>query len=500
MLPDGLGLLGALSYFGLDSISVAEKTEWRNLAIRGAPFTEQEKIGLIAYCEQDVVALPKLLGRMIDRINLSQALHRGRYQRAIAHMEWNGIPIDTERLKLFRDHWDDIKLGLIEEVDSDFHVYEGTTFKLDRFALLLHKLGIKNWPLTNVGRLSKSDESFKEMCVAYPKLRPLKELNFTLTKLRLERLAVGADGRNRTPLWAFGTKTGRNTPKASEFIFGQAAWLRSLIKPNDGCALAYIDWSAQEFAIAAVLSGDPEMIQNYLSGDPYLAFAKAAGAVPQRATKQSHPQARAAFKQCALAVLYGMHAEGFATYSGQSLEAAEAILEAHRRVYRQFWIWSDRVVELALLRSWIQTSCGWRFRAPWKPSKPDPKHRTGIPIRTIQNFRVQATAAEMFRWACCLMIERGVRVCAPLHDAVLIEAPVGEIDHWVSVARAAMAQASRDIFRGKLELRTDARIFTDRFIDERGGTIWETVNKLAGEASQGHYHYPQQSQQMELGL
>src|SRR5262245_5199309 len=46
VLPDGQGLLGALSYYKLNSISAVEKDEMRGLAIRGGPFTETEKKGL----------------------------------------------------------------------------------------------------------------------------------------------------------------------------------------------------------------------------------------------------------------------------------------------------------------------------------------------------------------------------------------------------------------------------------------------------------------------
>ena len=68
-------------------------------------------------------------------------------------------------------------------------------------------------------------------------------------------VAVGADGRNRTLLSAFASRTGRNQPSNTEFIFGPAKWLRSLIRPEPGTALAYVDFSSQEMGIAAALSG-----------------------------------------------------------------------------------------------------------------------------------------------------------------------------------------------------------------------------------------------------
>ena len=97
------------------------------------------------------------------------------------------------------------------------------------------------------------------------------------------------------------SKTGRNQPSTSHFIFGAASWLRGLIQPRAGFGLAYIDWAQQEFGIAAGFSDDENMQQAYQSGDPYLAFAKQAGAVPQEGTAQSHSAERALFKQCVLA-------------------------------------------------------------------------------------------------------------------------------------------------------------------------------------------------------
>ena len=398
VLPNGAGLLGALAYFRLDSIEAVEKAEMRALAIRGAPFTEKEKSDLLEYCASDVAALSKLLGRMADRIHLPQALLRGRYMRAIAMMEYNGVPIDTDTLENLRRNWDSIKLELIAEVDKNYGVFDGTRFKLDRFATLLRRLKINNWPLTDIGRLSKSDEVFKKMAQAYPVLQPLRELNFTISKLRLERLAVGSDGRNRTSLWAFGTKTGRNTPKATEFIFGPSVWLRSLIKTEEGFAVFYIDYSAQEFAAAAVLSGDDRMIESYRSGDPYLAFAKSAGAVPQSATKTSHSQIRDVYKLCSLGILYGMQAKGLATYSGQSEEMAERILESHRRIYAKFWQWSDSVEEQALLKGKICTRYGWQFSAPWQPSKPNSKKRRGHRCGQSGIFRSRRLLPKCSDW------------------------------------------------------------------------------------------------------
>ena len=100
--------------------------------------------------------------------------------------------------------------------------------------------------------------------------------------------------------------------------------------------LAYIDCSQQEFGIAAALSGDAAMMKAYNSGDPYLAFAKQAGAVPESATKQSHPSQRAQFKECVLAVQYGMGALSLSQRIGRPVPYAARLLKLHRQTYPKY--------------------------------------------------------------------------------------------------------------------------------------------------------------------
>ena len=45
--------------------------------------------------------------------------------------------------------------------------------------------------------------------------------------MRLSDLAVGEDGRNRALISMFSSKTGRNQPSNTKFIFGPAVWLRA---------------------------------------------------------------------------------------------------------------------------------------------------------------------------------------------------------------------------------------------------------------------------------
>ena len=257
----GYGLLAAAKYFGLDCIDAAEKTRMRDLAIRGGPFNDREKEDLLEYCADDVALEEKLLTQMVPHIHVPHALFRGRFQTAVARMEANGVPLDTSTLTLLRKHWDGLKLDVIGHADSRYGVYEGTKFKHERFARYLAERNI-SWPLTQRGRLKTDRDTFKEMARVHPELAPLRELKHSLDELKLESLQVGHDGRNRVSLMPFASRTGRNQPSNSQFIFGPAVWLRGLIKPLRGRFVCYADWSGQEYGIAAYLSGDIAMIED----------------------------------------------------------------------------------------------------------------------------------------------------------------------------------------------------------------------------------------------
>src|SRR5262249_49349283 len=68
-VPCGYGLLGALAYYGLDGIAPADKEGKRALAIRGGPYSEDERLALLDFCQSDVDALTDLLPVMLPTID-----------------------------------------------------------------------------------------------------------------------------------------------------------------------------------------------------------------------------------------------------------------------------------------------------------------------------------------------------------------------------------------------------------------------------------------------
>lgn len=468
-LPGGNSLIGALAWRKLTRIEAAVKDAMRDLILTRTFWSQSERAQILDYCASDVESLDALLGAMLPTIDLPRALLRGRYTKAVAHMERNGVPIDADARKALLTSWSDTRVELIKFIDKDFGFYRGTTFKAGLFSSWLRKNNIP-WPRSENGRLLLDDETFKEQVGVWPILEPVRELRQALGKMYLPDLQVGRDGRSRSLLSPFSAVTGRNQPPSKKFAFGPPRWQRGVIRPPEGWGLGYIDFASQEIGIAAGLSGDERLIDAYVGGDPYLAFAKQAGLAPPDATKRSHPVVRDQCKCVVLGLNYGLGVPRLAYQAGISEALASELVYRHRQTYRRYWQWNDDVVDSAFQSNQMSSVFGWHRKI------------NGTDRRTsLMNFPMQANGAEVMRLAAIAATEAGIEVCAPVHDAFLIAAPLERLDEDVAHIRELMGQAGEAV-TGGIRIRTDAKTirFPDRYMDEGGAEMWNLVVSLSG--------------------
>jgi DNA polymerase-1 len=103
----------------------------------------------------------------------------------------------------------------------------------------------------------------------------------------------------------------------------------------------------------------------------------------------------------------------------------------------------------------------------------------GINPRTVRNFPIQSTGAEILHVACILAERRGIHIVAPVHDALMAEADLDRAEETSAALDCVMRDASSIVLRG-YELRTDEKIIRpgERFHDERGLEMWKTVERL----------------------
>jgi DNA polymerase I len=235
-----------------------------------------------------------------------------------------------------------------------------------------------------------------------------------------------------------------------------------------------LDYSAQEVGIMAALSGDPAMIADYQSGDPYLEFGKRSKLIPPDAGKNH--ELRNACKVVVLGINYGMTPYGIAAKTGKSLLWAREVHARHRSAYPVFTKWLGDVVAQAKFDQTICSPFGW------------PLAITGdTATRTIMNFPAQASGADMMRLAAIAATESGIAVCAPVHDAFWVTAPLDELDATVHHMTDIMRRAGTAVTDGlPIRVETAAAVRWPlclgdvRGPDVKGQTMWREVRDLVG--------------------
>jgi DNA polymerase I len=467
------GLDGALRYFGEDGIDTAHKTEMRNRIIEGPPFRADEREAILMYCEDDVRALARLVHYIVPTIrSLPHAMARCNFMWAVAQQERRGVPLDQPLLAHVNAQWSAIQNDLVAKLDRPFGVYEiedgKPHWRKQRFADYVRRNRM-SWPTYEDGSLDETDQTFREMEGRYPQIGDLRELRYSLSKLRLNALSIGSDGRNRALLGPYGSKTGRNQPSNSKYVFGPAKWIRFFITPPPGRVLIHRDYAQQEPQIAAVLSGDEALLAACREGDVYLGIAKALGFVPDGATPEALEATRTLFKTVVLGIQYGLGPRSLATRTGVSLFEACEILARLRARFHTFEAYAQNVTDHAGLHLEIGTPFGWRMKCP-----------SGINPRTVRNFPIQSTGAEILHVASVLAERRGIRIVAPIHDAFVAEAEAPDAEEVSIALDRVMRDASRVVLRG-YELRTDMQPIIragGRFFDKRGLAMWTTVTEL----------------------
>jgi DNA polymerase I len=465
------GLLDAMDYFGLDCIDARAKEYWRDVVLRGGPWTVEEVAGILDYCASDVDCLEKLL-KVFPLPEIGYAWWRGNYMRADAWMRHRGIPIDVPLFKDLSSLWPELRAEIINDLNTRYPFFEGAKFRKKLLEKWIAEHGIQYWPRTPTGQLSTDAETLRSISLRCPEAAEFCSTKITLDQLKTFDLAVGVDGRNRCMLSAFRSKTSRNQPSNSQFAFGLNAAFRSLIKPEPGNALAYLDFSGQEFALAAYFSEDPAMIKAYETGDPYAAWARAAGAMPAGSTKHTHPEVRAMYKLASLGVLYGMGETTLGNYVGVPAAQAQQMLRSHHETFPRFWQWIAAVQDKGIFHKELRTTFDWRMHVG-RDAK----------TRTLMNFPMQANGAEMLRVACCYAVDSGIPIVAPVHDAIMVEGPNADIADIAIEMQRCMVKASRHVLRG-FAVRVDMSNplqFPDRYVDGRNPELWALTMKLVNK-------------------
>lgn len=485
-----------------------EKSEVRDLIISNPrDFSLMDRARILNYNGIDVEFLPTIWEAIkkeyaelvhADDLNweeyFADALWRGRYSAHTALMESTGYPINVEATRNFSSQIPmmlnecqrDINSQFIKDFkkeyvearlrgdDAEYMLPFRWNAKTASYswnqkgtrAWLMKYADTGSWMQTDSGQLSLSAEAWErhfQFKHDYPRgnfgaqmvryLRLKQSLNGFSSKAdddgkkdtKYKKKSfwdnVGPDGRVRPYMNIYGAQSGRSQPAATGFMFLKAAWMRALVQPAKGYFLAGIDYGQQEFFLAGLLSGDQLMIDAYLSGDPYLFMGKQVGTIPKDGTKKSHERERDLMKSTTLGILFGMTKFGLAAKltadSGEEFteDDAQEFIDMFESLYEVYINWRREQLELYEQGMGFSTLDGWRL---WCDND-NP--------RSVLNVPVQGGGASIMRKAVDLAVAKGCKVIFTLHDAIYIEAKVGQ-EHHINLLNDAMREAFEYYFEG----------------------------------------------------
>jgi DNA polymerase I len=481
-LSTGFGddLVGAAATVGVPYFHAGEKKRLRDRFADLTPLTAAEEKEGMEYCEDDAVTCLRILEHYLPDLWWDQALLYGDYADACAQIEYTGIPIDVDRFALFQRHRETARRRMIAVLDKDYRIFDEKGHerrKLIREFIDRQKDPPIPWPLSpNTGAPILDKDILKGLATRFPVVEGFLQLRKTNSSLRSNKFGIDNDGRCHTGLVPFGTKTGRNAPKGRFFPFSFPAWMRGMIAPHPGQAIGYLDYSCEEFAIAAWLSGDRNMQAVYLSGDPYLAMGILLGLAPRGATKRTHKAVRDLCKVLVLAISYGMGKKGLAQLAGVSEDTADDYLKGCKRAFPVFHEWANDQVARAQALGHITTDFGWTLQV----------ERNASP-RSLRNFMMQATGSDILRLDALALINKGIQVDALIHDAALVESSIADFGDCVRESSAIMQRVSEQVIGFPLRVdtgdETEPHLFRypQRFRDKREGKMYREVFTLLAQ-------------------
>jgi DNA polymerase-1 len=307
------------------------------------------------------------------------------------------------------------------------------------------------------------------MAPRHPFLHDVHEAHRTIEHLNERHFHVDpACGRQFFGNIPCAQKTGRTSWVDS--VFSAPKWMRSLIAPSSGHVVLSMDFKAEEFGLAAHLSGDRAMLAVYDTEDPHMAFAIRAGAAPAgaRGDDPRYAAVRKKYKCVNLGVNYGQTPYGIAQQTGLHPREATRLYAQHRRLFPDYWAWTARYTRDAFAKGRCFTVAGW------------PREVTRLDnARSVSNSVIQGTAADLMRLAVVYLTRNRTPLVAVVHDGFVFEVPLGEKDATIEVIDTSLRQAVERLLPGS-RLRWTHDEYADRYRDKDGGKMWRLAESVLG--------------------
>ena len=219
--------------------------------------------------------------------------------------------------------------------------------------------------------------------------------------------------------------------------------IRRAFHADTGQRLVSADYSQVELRVLAHVTGEQELIDAFQRGEDI--HRRTAAEVYAVAPEDVTPDMRRIAKVVNFGVVYGLSDFGLARDTGMSREDAHTFIDTYFRNFPAVTAYLEGVRNHAREYGWVETFIGRRrYIADIRAAN---RQLRFAAERMAVNMPIQGGAADIMKQAMILvdeaLRESGLRsrILLQVHDELLLEAPVGEVDELVLLLRDRMGAA-----------------------------------------------------------
>ena len=331
----------------------------------------------------------------------------------LAHMEQNGVYIDTEALaetsRLFT--------GRMNKLEEEIFGMAGETFNLSSprqvGEVLFDRMRLNEKARkTKSGQYVTSEEELEKLRAKHPIVekilahRGLKKLISTYLAA-LPQLINPETGRIHTSFNQTVTATGRlssSNPNLQNIpVRGDdGKEIRKAFIPEPGCLYFSADYSQIELRLMAHLSADPHMLAAFAEGDDI--HAATAAKIYHKPLEDVTRDERRKAKTANFGIIYGISAFGLAERMGVSRTEAKELIDNYFATYPGIRAFMEESKEKARQKGYIETLLGRRRYLADILSKNATVR--GYAERNAINAPIQGSAADIIKIAMIRIFRR----------------------------------------------------------------------------------------------
>lgn len=450
----GVTLPAAEEIFGSSKVPAADKQSRQQLAAI-AGYT-----AYAAYCSKEPLRRALIacdMWRLYDEIELPLAF-------TLYDMETAGIQVNGDELHTTGNQ---LKVK-IDELEAAIYADAGEAFNINSpkqlGVILFEKLHLPGGKKTKTGYSTaadvlerlRGDEPIVDKILEYRQLAKLKSTYTDGLQTFIED-----DGRIHSTFSQTITATGRissaepnlqNIPVRMEL----GRLIRKVFVAGANCLFIDADYSQIELRVLAHLSGDENLIEAYRQNqDIHRITASRVFHVP---FEEVSPLQRRNAKAVNFGIVYGISAFGLSQDLGISRKEAQDYIEAYFATYPKIKEFLDRTVKRAKADGYVTTMFGRRRPMPELKSPNFMQRSFGE--RVAMNAPIQGTAADIIKIAMIRVNRRlkeehlAARLLLQIHDELLIEAPLDEVEAVSAILREEMEHAADLAVELAIDLKT----------------------------------------------